>query len=80
MNSSNLGKDPARAVVIGLDAMNGLQSARILASRGIPVIGVTPNPRTPSSRTRVCEEMVVADRHGVELIEVLKELDFPDVH
>lgn len=54
MNSSNLGKDPARAVVIGLDAMNGLQSARIQASRGIPVIGVTPNPRTPSSRTRVC--------------------------
>lgn len=65
---------PARAVVIGLDGINGLQTARILVKRGIPVIGVARDPRSRCVLTRVCEEIIRADWRGAELIEALKEL------
>lgn len=74
MNIRSLGQDPARAIVIGMDSINGLQSARILKKRGVPVIGVTRNLDGPCAQTRVCEEMILSDRREVELIEALKEL------
>ncbi|MDH3223561.1 MAG: hypothetical protein OEO23_07585, partial [Gemmatimonadota bacterium] len=42
------------AVVIGLDSMQGLQAARILTRRGVPVHGIAANPRSALARTRVC--------------------------
>ena len=68
------------AVVIGLDTITGLQTARILAARGIPVIGVAQNPRHYCCRTRVCERVIQADLGTSALIPALIELasELPD--
>ena len=58
-------------VVVGLDCATGLQSARIFAGHGVPVIGVVADTQHPCSRTNVCERIVVADLNGVGLIETL---------
>lgn len=66
--------DPAPAVVIGLDCITGLQSARILARRGVPVIGLAGDARHYAARTRVCERVIEADLTGEGLIESLERL------
>jgi D-aspartate ligase len=58
-------------VVVGLDCATGLQSARILARHGIPVIGLVADARHPCSRTNVCKRIVVTDLEGMGLIETL---------
>lgn len=67
-------------VVIGLDSIAGLQSARILARRGIPVIGIAGNRRNYAARTRVCQQIIEVDLSSERLIEVLESLgpDLPD--
>jgi predicted ATP-grasp superfamily ATP-dependent carboligase len=59
------------AVVIGLDSVTGLQTARALAGHGVSVIGVADNPRHPGCRTNVCVEIVQADTSGPALITAL---------
>lgn len=59
------------AIVIGLDSITGLQSARILAARGIPVVGVAGDPSHPSCRTRACVRIHVTPTHGDSLIATL---------
>lgn len=61
------------AVVLGLDHLNGVQTARILAKRGVPVIGVAADPRHYCCRTRACERFVIADP-GEPTIAALEEL------
>lgn len=63
-----------RAVVVGLDCTTGLQTARILSDRGVPVIGIARDLRHPCARTTVCERTVAADTAGPELIAVLRRL------
>lgn len=63
------------AIVIGLDSMTGLQSARILARRGVPVIAIARDPAHPCCRTNVCERILVADWSSEELIATLVGLD-----
>jgi D-aspartate ligase len=63
-----------RAVVIGLDCITGLQTARILAARGVPVIGIASDPRHFACRTRVCERRIASDTHGAGLVETLEAL------
>lgn len=58
------------AVVLGLDSMQGLQTVRILARRGVPVIGVASDPDHYACRTRECR--VVAARNRSELFEFLE--------
>lgn len=67
------GARPA-AVVLGLDCATGLQSARILAGHGVPVIGIAGDLAHPCCRTNVCDEIFLADLTGVGLIEVLAAL------
>jgi D-aspartate ligase len=62
------------AVVIDLHSMAGLQSARILAGRGIPVIGVGSSPDNSFCRTRVCERVLFTDTTSEALIETLEGL------
>ena len=65
---------PAPVIVIGLDCITGLQTARILAARGVPVIGIAKDMEHFSCRTRVCERIVQADIGTPALIPVLVEL------
>ncbi len=50
--------NPPRAVLIGLEAMQGLQAARILAAWGVPVIAVAKDETHFCCRTRCCERIV----------------------
>ena len=62
------------AVVIGLDSVNGLQAARVLSQRNVPVIGVAKNPRSYFCRTNVCEKIDFVDTESEGLIEYLERL------
>ena len=67
-------RDRPPAVVIGLDCVTGLQTARILAGHGTPVIGLAANPRHPCCRTRVCDRIFATDTSGPALIDTLLRL------
>lgn len=62
------------AIVIALNSMQGLQTARILADRGVRVIGVASDPNHYACKTRACEKIVYCDTGTEELIDVLKAL------
>lgn len=70
MISKTSGEQP-RAVIIGLESMQGLQAARILADRGVPVVAVADDERHFCCRTRSCERIVFI-RNG--LMNTLKNL------
>jgi predicted ATP-grasp superfamily ATP-dependent carboligase len=62
------------ALVIGLDSMTGLQTARLLARRGVPVIGLARDLEHFCCRTRVCQRIIETDIKGEELIQTLEAL------
>ena len=62
------------AVVVGLDCITGLQTARILAGHQVPVIGISSDPDHYCARTRVCERQLAADTSSEELIQTLVSL------
>jgi predicted ATP-grasp superfamily ATP-dependent carboligase len=62
------------AIVIGLDSLQGLQTARVLAARNVPVIGIAKNADAFACRTRACEEILVTDTGGEQLIDLLSDL------
>ena len=62
------------AVVIGLDCITGLQTARILHARGISVTGVASDPSHFCCRTGVVREVVGANTESEELIGALNRL------
>lgn len=62
------------AIVVGLDCITGLQTARILANRGVPVIGIATDPTHYCCRTKVCQQISYADTSSTAFIQVLKEL------
>jgi D-aspartate ligase len=53
--------------------MTGLQTARVLVRRQIPVIGFAKNRRHPCCSTRVCKEILFGDIDGCELLQMLKD-------
>jgi D-aspartate ligase len=62
------------AVIVGLDCITGLQSARILARRGVPVIGIAADKRHFCARTRVPRRVIRAQLEGEPLVRALEEL------
>ena len=62
------------AIVIGLDCITGLQTARILARWGVPVIAIASDPSHYCCRTKVCEQILFADTGSEAFISVLEEL------
>lgn len=62
------------AVVVDIQSITGLQTARILAARGIPVIGVGSDPAEPFCRSRVFDRKVFTCTTGEPLIDTLVEL------
>ena len=69
----------APAVIIGLDCLPGIQTARILAENGVPVIGIARDPNHPFSHTNTCKKIrfsaVVQDALMNALEEVSVELE-----
>ncbi len=66
--------DKPYAVVIDLDEINGLQTSRILAQRGVPVIGIARDPKHYACRTNSCERIIFTDTKNEELIQTLERL------
>lgn len=64
----------SRAIVIGLDHVNGIQTARLLARRGVPVIGIASDPKHYCCTTRVCERIIFTDTTTDSLIATLEKL------
>lgn len=62
------------AIIIGLDCITGLQTARLLADRGVPVVGIACRPDHFACRTRVCRQKLFTDTAGEALIETLLRL------
>jgi len=74
MAQSDRNYHKAPAVVAGLDTLQGLQTARILARHQIPVIGVVKNPSNFYGHTGVCQQIVHANTKSDELIGALESL------
>ena len=64
------GSTPA-AITIGLDSMQGLQAARILHDRGIPVVGIASDPDHHACQTNSCAAVLFADTTTAEVINTL---------
>jgi predicted ATP-grasp superfamily ATP-dependent carboligase len=62
------------AVVVGMDTVTGLQTARILAARGVPIIGLAGDLGHFACRTRVCAQILQADLLREDLVDVLATL------
>jgi len=62
------------AIVIGLDCMTGLQTARILARHGVPVIAIAGDPKHPCCRTKVCEKIYFADIQRDDFVTTLENI------
>lgn len=64
----------APALVIGLDCVTGLQTARILAKHDIPVMAVASDPDHYCCRTRVVRHIFHGDTDTDALITLLEEV------
>ena len=62
------------AIVIGLDCITGLQTARILAKRGVPVIGIARDLDHYCCQTNACVQKYAADAKTEGFIELLVSL------
>ena len=62
------------AVVVGLDNITGLQTARILNARGVTVVGVASDLRHFGSRTNSCVQVIESPMSGDPLIRTLHAL------
>ena len=65
---------PPKAIVIGLDSVTGLQTARILSGHNVPVIGIAKDRGHYCCKTKVCQSILEADTEGDELIAALEKL------
>lgn len=65
---------PPYAILIYFESFIGVQTARILAAHGVPVIGMAQNPDHPFCKTNACEKILVADSLTTDFIDKLKEL------
>lgn len=62
------------AVVVAIDCITGLQTTRILAARGIPVIGIAADRHHYCARTRYAEQVIESPTNGEGLILTLERL------
>ncbi len=62
------------AIVIGLESIVGLQTARILKRRGVPVIAITEDLSSYCCRTNSCEQIIATQASSDGVIGVLEEL------
>ncbi len=64
---------PQPAVVVGLES-NGLGVVRSLGRAGVPVIGLTSDPRQPTARSRYCRTLPCPDERSDAILERLVKI------
>ncbi len=64
-----------RAIVIGIDSLQGLQTARILHGHGIEITAIAKDPGHPYCRTRVPTKILSTDTGSDELVSTLSAID-----
>lgn len=74
MISSNEHRQRPPVVVVGLDCITGLQTARVFARRDVEVVGIASDPRHFGCRTRACAQIIIADTGSEVLIHCLRDL------
>lgn len=62
---------PSPVIVVGMDCITGLQTARIFWRRGVAVIGVASDPKHFACRSRSVSKVVTSATHGQDLIDAL---------
>ena len=72
------GSENPTAVIIGLDSITGLQTARILTAQGIPLVSLARNRRHYCCRTKVCRRILEVDTSSAQLVVALNHLA-PDI-
>jgi D-aspartate ligase len=70
---ADMGSAPP-AIVVGLDNITGLQTARILVERGVRVFGIAGDGSHFGARTNACERVIVSPVSGGPLIETIQQL------
>ncbi len=65
------GQQPS-AVIIGLDCLPGIQTARILAENGVSVIGIARDPTHPFAHTNTCKTIQFSAVAQDELMSTLE--------
>ena len=61
-------------VVIDIDHINGLQTARIFTDRKIKVIGIAKDLKHYCARTKVCERIIKSNTKTEELVDTLTSI------
>ena len=74
MSGRSMNRATHPAVVVALDCITGLQTARILAARGVPVVGIAADRRHFCARTRAVRRVVESPTGGDALIATLARL------
>ena len=61
-------------VIIDIDHINGLQTARIFHSRNIRIVGIANNINHYCAKTKVCDKIISSNTKTTELIETLLQI------
>ena len=72
--AKNTDTDKTPAIVIKLDSITGLDTARILSGYGIPVYGVADDRGHYCTKTNACRELFVTDTSGDGLAGTLLDI------
>ncbi|HML94526.1 MAG TPA: carboxylate--amine ligase [Thermodesulfobacteriota bacterium] len=72
--AKNTGIDNTPAIVIKLDSITGLDTARILSGYGIPVYGIADDRRHYCTKTGACRGVFFTDTSGDGLVGMLLDL------
>lgn len=66
--------EPPQVIVVGLDSLNGIQAAHILARHRIPITAIAKDPKHYSCWTRVCRSILFADTGNEEFVRLLEDM------
>ena len=62
------------AFIVGLDSMQGLQTARTMRNKKVPVVGIAKDKKYHSCRTNACDLKLYVDTESEELIKLLEKI------
>lgn len=74
MNAAARSAQRVPVVIVGLDCITGLQTARVYWERGVPVVGVASDRKHFAARTRACRFITQSPTSGDGLIQHLVDL------